>query len=110
MGLFGLISLTAQNRTKEMGIRKTLGASRFHILGLLTREYSFLFFISIFFAIPVANYFVNQWLKNFAYQANINFFTFSIAILLAFMIMAGTVIWQAIRAATANPVESLRYE
>jgi putative ABC transport system permease protein len=110
MGLFGLISLTAQNRTKEMGIRKTFGASRFQILGLLTREYSLIFLISIFIAIPVANYFVNQWLRNFAYQTDIGILTFSIAILLAFMIMAGTVSWQAIRAARANPVESLRYE
>jgi putative ABC transport system permease protein len=110
MGLLGLISLTAQNRTKEMGIRKTFGASRFQILGLLTKEYSRLFLISIVIAIPVALYFVKQWLKNFAYQANIGFFTFSFAILLAFMIMAGTVCWQAIRAARANPIQSLRYE
>ena len=110
MGLFGLISLTAQSRTKEIGIRKSFGASRFQILRLLTKEYSFLFLISIVIAIPVAAYFVNQWLRTFAYQTDIGILTFSIAILLAFMIMAGTVSWQAIRAATANPVESLRYE
>jgi putative ABC transport system permease protein len=110
IGLFGLISLTAQSRTKEMGIRKSFGASRFQILRLLTKEYSLLFLISIVIAIPVAAYFVNQWLRTFAYQTDIGILTFSIAILLAFMIMAGTVSWQAIRAATANPVESLRYE
>ena len=110
MGLFGLIALTAQNRTKEMGIRKTFGASWTQILGLLTREYTLIFFISLFLSIPMAAYFVNQWLNNFAYRTNIGLMTFSMAIFLAFMIMAGTVSWQAIRAARANPIESLRYE
>ena len=110
MGLFGLISFTAQNRTKEIGIRKTFGASHIQIFGLLTEEFTVIFFISVFISVPVAVYFMNQWLCNFAYQANIGLYTFSIAIGLAFIIMILTLSLRAIRATTANPVDSLRYE
>jgi putative ABC transport system permease protein len=110
MGLFGLISFTSQNRTKEIGIRKTFGASIIQIFGLLTREFSIIFIISIFVSIPVSAYFMNRWLHNFAYQANVGPDTFAVAVFLAYSVTILTVSWQAIRTAVANPVESLRYE
>jgi putative ABC transport system permease protein len=110
MGLFGLISFTAQNRTKEIGIRKTFGASYVQIFGILTKEFTIIFIVSVVISIPVAVYFMNQWLSNFAYQANIGLYTFSVAIGSAFIIMILTLSLKAIRAAKANPIESLRYE
>ena len=110
MGLFGLISFMAQNRTKEIGIRKTFGASHIQIFGILTREFTIIFTISVFISVPVAMYFMIQWLSNFAYQANIGLFTFSMAIGSAFIIMLLTLSLRAIRAATTNPVDALRYE
>lgn len=110
MGLFGLISFTTQRRTKEIGIRKSFGASRIQILTLLIKELVVIFTISIFISIPVVAYLINNWLEDFSYKADIGVVTFLIAAILSLLIMLSAVSWQALKATLANPVESLKYE
>jgi putative ABC transport system permease protein len=110
LGLFGLASYTAEQRTKEIGIRKVLGATISGILKLLTREFSKWVLFANLIAWPVAYYAMNRWLQGFAYRASIEltFFVLSAAIALAIALL--TVSYQALRAAKADPVKSLRYE
>jgi len=110
LGLVGLSLFTTENRTKEIGIRKALGGSVSNIFLLLSRDYILLIGISNIFAWPVAWFVMNQWLQNFAYRIEITVWPFLLAGLVAVIIALLTVSWQAIRAATANPVEALRYE
>ena len=110
LGLFGLAAFTAEQRTKEIGIRKILGASVFSILSLLSRDFVKLILVSFVIAIPIAWYAMNQWLQNFAYRIDIAWWIFGIAGLGALAIALLTVSFQAIRAALANPVKSLRSE
>ena len=110
MGLFGLILMTVQNRIREIGIRKTLGATILQIFTTLTREYFLVFGFSVVISIPIAAYFMTRWLHQFAYQANIGLMTYASAVGLAFLIILLTTCWQTLRAAKANLVESLRYE
>ena len=110
LGLFGLASFTAEQRTKEIGIRKILGASVSHIAFLLSREFTKWVAIANIVAWPIAYYVMTQWLQNFAYKVNLGLFTFLLAGALALFIALLTVSFQTIRAATANPVDSLRYE
>jgi putative ABC transport system permease protein len=110
LGLFGLATYMAENRIKEIGIRKILGASVISITGLLSREFLTLVFISIMIASPVAWYAMYTWLKAYPYHIVIQWWVFLTAGLLAIFIALGTVSFQAIKAAVSNPVNSLRSE
>jgi putative ABC transport system permease protein len=110
LGLYGLVSFSAVQRIKEVGIRKVLGASFLHISMLFAREFFLLIVIAFLIAVPVAFYFMHNWLENFAYHISINKGIFLIAIGLSFGIAAITISFQAIKAAMANPVLSLRSE
>jgi len=110
MGIFGLAAFTVEQRTKEIGIRKVLGASLSGLVSLLTKEFTQWVLIANIIAWPVAYFAMNKWLQNFAYRINIGWWIFVLAGGIALIIALLTVSWQAIRAALANPVESLRYE
>jgi putative ABC transport system permease protein len=110
LGLFGLASFSAQRRTREIGIRKVLGASSPHLILLLVREFLKWVLIANLLAWPVAFYFMNRWLQNFAYRTEISLMSFVAAAFLAFIIALLTVIYQAIRASSVIPVRALRYE
>jgi len=110
LGLFGLASYMAENRIKEIGIRKVLGASVQSITTLLSKDFLKLVLISIVIAVPVSWYFMSKWLEDFAYRINISWWTFILAGVLAMVIAFLTVSYQAIKAALANPVKSLHAE
>jgi len=110
LGLFGLASFTALNKTKEIGIRKVLGASASGIFIQLSKQFIKWVLFANIFAWPIAWYVMNRWLQNFAYRINIGLWSFVLAGTLALVIALLTVSYQAIRAAIANPVDALRYE
>lgn len=110
LGLFGLATLTAYQRTKEVGIRKVLGASVSGIVQLLSREFLILVLVSAVIATPLAWWMMNTWLEDFAYRIEIKWWLFVLAALAACFIALLTVSYQAIKAAIANPVKSLRTE
>jgi putative ABC transport system permease protein len=110
MGLFGLVTFATQQRTKEIGIRKVLGASVNQIVQLLSKDFLKLVVISIIIASPIAYYFMQKWLQDFAYRIEISWWIFALAGIVAIVITLLTVSYQAIRAALANPVKSLRVE
>ncbi len=110
LGLFGLASFMAQQRTKEIGIRKALGASVSRIFVLLSREFLILIVFSNIGAWPVAYYFMKNWLQNFAYHTDIKLIAFMISFVLSIIVTLLTVSYQSIKAALANPVDALRYE
>jgi putative ABC transport system permease protein len=110
LGLLGLASFMAEQRTKEIGIRKVLGASVSNIILLLSREYVLLVAISNLLAWPLAYYFMNKWLENYAYHASINAFIFLASALAALGVALLTVSYQAFKAASSDPIDSLRYE
>jgi len=110
LGLFGLASFTVEQRTKEIGIRKVLGASIGSIVFILSKEYVKWIVLANVIAWPVAYFAMNHWLNNFAYRTNIGIWTFILSALLALVIALLTVSYQSIKAALANPIESLRYE
>ena len=110
LGLFGLISFTAEKRTKEIGIRKVNGAKVSEILTMLNRDFIKWVAIAFVVACPIAYYAMNKWLENFAYKTTLSWWIFALAGLLALGIALLTVSWQSWRAATRNPVEALRYE
>lgn len=110
LGLFGLATYTAEQRTKEIGIRKVLGATVANITLLFSRDFFKLVLLAIIIASPVAWYAVHQWLADFAYQIEVNIWLFISAGMLAVAIALLTVSYQAIKAALANPVKSLRNE
>ena len=110
LGLFGLAAYTAERRTREIGIRKVLGASVAAITGLLAKDFLKLVLIAIIIASPVAYYFMHQWLADFAYRIDIQWWMFALAGLVAVTIAFLTVGFQSARAALANPVKSLRSE
>ncbi|MEQ8925480.1 MAG: ABC transporter permease [Fulvivirga sp.] len=110
MGLFGLASFVVQKRTKEIGIRKILGASEFNLMVLLSKTFTAQVIISLFIAIPLSYYVMDQWLNNFAYRKEINVSYFLIAGLLAVSIALLTVSYRVVRAALLNPVDTLRNE
>ena len=109
-GLFGLSALLITKRTKEIGIRKVLGASISSIVLLLSKEFTKWVLIANLIAWAIAYYTMNKWLQNFAYRINIGWWVFLLAGTLAMVIALLTVSYQAIRAAAANPVKALRYE
>jgi putative ABC transport system permease protein len=108
--LFSLVSLIAQTRRREIGIRKVLGASIINAIFILIREYVILIAATNIIAIPIVYFLMNKWLNNFVYRIQIDAWIFILSGLLALIIALLTVIFQAIKAATTNPVESLRYE
>ena len=110
MGLFVLGMFTAERRTKEIGIRKVLGASVSGIAGLLSKDFLKLIFISSIIAFPIAWWAMHSWLLNYPYRIDISWWIFLAAGLLAMVIALLTVSFQAIKAATANPVKSLKTE
>ncbi|MEM1258752.1 MAG: ABC transporter permease [Bacteroidota bacterium] len=110
LGLFGLASYMAQNRIKEIGVRKVLGASVSGITTLLSKDFLKLVGISLLIAIPISWYAMNQWLQDFAYRIELSWWVFGLAGLLALAIAFVSVSYQAIRAAKSNPAKSLRTE
>lgn len=108
LGLFGLAAYMAENRIKEIGVRKVLGASVTSVVALLSREFVVLVLLAIAVATPVAWYAMESWLNDFVYRINIQWWTFALAGLLAIVVSLSTVAFQAINAATIDPVKSLR--
>jgi putative ABC transport system permease protein len=110
LGLLGLVIFTAEQRTKEIGIRKVLGASVISVLGILSKELLQLIFIAIVIASPLSLFTMNKWLEDYAYRIQISWWMFVVAGALAILIALITVSYQTIKAAIANPVKSLRME
>ena len=110
LGLFGLASFVAEQRKKEIGVRKVLGASVFNLWQMLSKEFALLVSISCLIAIPLAWYYLNNWLQQYDYRTNISLWVFLISGIGALLITLLTVSFQAIKAAIANPVKSLRTE
>jgi putative ABC transport system permease protein len=110
IGLLGLITYMAAQRTKEIGIRKVLGASVGGVALMLAKEFIFLIILAMVIASPVAYYLIHQWLRNFAYRVNISWELFALAGIAAILIAMLTISYQAVKAALANPVKSLRAE
>ena len=110
MGLFGLASFTAEQRTKEIGVRKVLGASASSVVKLLSKEFTKLVLVANFVSWPVAYYAMDTWLKDFAYRIELSGGMFVLGGILALLIALATVAYQAVKAAFTNPVDALRYE
>lgn len=110
LGLFGLSSFMAARRTKEIGIRKAMGASVRIVFLLLSREFVKWIALSVIIACPVAWFIMNKWLQSFAYRTNISVWIFILTIVIAFAIAFLTVAWQSFKTARTNPIKSLRYE
>ena len=110
LGLFGLASFVAEQRTKEIGIRKIVGASVYSLWGMLSKDFVVLVVISCVIAIPLAYYYLNSWLQQYEYRTEIPFWIFVVTVFGALMVTLLTVSFQAIKAARMNPVKSLRSE
>ncbi len=110
LGLFGLASFSSEQKTKEIGIRKVLGASVFNITFLLSRQFTRWVLIANLISWPIAYYVMNRWLQSFAYRTSLQVWIFALAAGLALLVALATIGYQSIKAATANPVDSLRYE
>jgi putative ABC transport system permease protein len=110
MGLFGLAAFSAEQRTKEIGVRKVLGANVLNIVALLSKSFLKLVFIASLIAFPIAWWAMNNWLEDFPYRVAISWWIFGVAAVAALLIAFITVSFQSIKAATANPVRSLRSE
>jgi putative ABC transport system permease protein len=110
LGLFGLISFMAEQRTKEIGIRKVLGASVIRIVRMMSVEFTVLVGIAVLIAWPLGYFFASRWLDEFAYRINLSWWIFGGAGFIVLVLTLSTMSFRAIRAARANPVDSLRYE
>lgn len=110
MGLLGLVMLSVEQRTKEIGIRKVLGAAVSTIIMLISKQFLLLILISFVLAIPLAYYVIGQWLQDFAYRTSMEWWVYALPGLIAIAIAMLTLCFQSIRAALANPVKSLRTE
>jgi len=110
LGLFGMASFMAEQRVKEIGVRKVLGASVFNLWRLLSKDFVALVVISLFIASPLAYYFMHKWLENYTYRASMGWWIFGITAAGALLITVLTVSYQSLKAAMANPVKSLRSE
>jgi ABC-type antimicrobial peptide transport system permease subunit len=110
IGLYSIVSLLAQMRKKEIGVRKVLGASLTDVLFLTTSEYLVIVLVANIFAWPLAYYVMNRWLQDFAYRIDLTWTTFASAGGIALIVALLTVSVQSIRAGLANPVDSLRTE
>jgi putative ABC transport system permease protein len=110
LGIFGLASFMAEQRTKEIGIKKVLGASVFQLWRMLSRDFVFLVGIALILSTPISYYFMSDWLQRFEYRVDVSWWIFAVAGLCALVITLLTVSYQSIKAAMANPVKSLRSE
>ena len=110
LGLFGLASYTVEQRTKEIGVRKVLGASIGSVIFLLSKDFLKLVLAAAIAAVPVSYYLMNNWLQDFAYKIKISWWMFAAAAAIALTIAIVTTIFHALKAATSNPIKSLRYE
>jgi len=110
LGLFGLVTYAAEQRTKEIGIRKVVGANVIHIVTMITKDFLKLILIAAVIAFPVAWWAMNKWLQDFAYRSNLSWWIFALAGGIALLIAMLTICFQSIKAAMANPVKSLRTE
>jgi putative ABC transport system permease protein len=110
LGLFGLVAYTTEQRTREIGIRKVLGASVQQVLTLVSKEFLYLVLIAFVIAIPTTWWAMNKWLEDFAYRTTVSGWTFGAAGIIAIVIAIFTISLQAVKAALANPVKSLRSE
>lgn len=110
LGLFGLFAYSAEIRTKEIGVRKVVGATVTNIVVLLNKEFTKWVLISAVIAWPLAYFAMNSWLQNFAYRIDINVWAFVLSRIVAIGVAILTVSYQSIKAAIANPIDSLRYE
>jgi ABC-type antimicrobial peptide transport system permease subunit len=110
LGLFGLVSFVSENMTKEIGIRKVLGATVTNVVSTLTKDFVVWTLLANIIAWPISYFTMNKWLQGFAYRIDVNLFVFALAGGLTLMIVSITVCFQAIKAATTNPVNSLKYE
>ena len=110
LGLYGLSTFIAEVRIKEIGIRKTLGASVPGVVWLLSKEFTRFVIAANIIAFPIAYYSLNSWLKNFAYRITIGYWIFILAALLSLSIALFTISFRVIKTARANPAEALRYE
>jgi putative ABC transport system permease protein len=110
LGLFSLAAFTAEQKTKEIGIRKVLGSSVFGIVYMLSGEFLKLILVSFIIAVPISYYFMNQWLMDFVYRTKMSVSVFLTAGFIALLITIITVSYQAFKAATANPVDAIRNE
>jgi putative ABC transport system permease protein len=110
LGLFGLASYTTEQRFKEIGIRKVLGASNNEVLFILTKGFTFLVFIGFLLAIPISYFLMSMWLETFAYHGSVNWTTILVAGSVAILLAWVTVGFQTYKAARANPIDSIQYE
>ena len=110
LGLFGLASFVTQQRTKEIGVRKTMGATVPGIILMLSKEFTRLVLVSGFIALPLAYFLMNRWMEGFAYQAGLQWWIFAMALGAALLMAWLTVSYQSVKAALMNPVKALRYE
>jgi putative ABC transport system permease protein len=110
LGLFGLITYAAEQRTKEIGIRKVLGATVANVTAMLSKDFIKLVLLAVVIATPIAWFAMNKWLQGFAYRTSISWWIFALAAFISLMIALATISFQAIKAALANPVKSLRSE
>jgi putative ABC transport system permease protein len=110
LGLFGLASYSAERRVKEVGIRKVLGASVQNIVAMLSKDFLKYVLIAALIAWPLAWFSIYKWLQDYAYRISISWWIFLLAVLIAIVIALATISFQAIKAAIANPVKSLRTE
>ena len=110
LGLYGLASFMAVQRVKEVGIRKVLGASSGNIVYLFSKEFMLLIAIAFIIATPVAWYYMQQWLQDYAYRISMSWWLFATGGLVSIIIALATISYQAIKAAVANPIKSLRTE
>jgi putative ABC transport system permease protein len=110
LGIFGLASFVAEQRTKEIGVRKVMGASVVNLWGMLSKDFLVLVVISLLLAMPLAWYFMTNWLQKYQYRSDIAWWIYAAAGVGALVITLLTVSYQSIKAALANPVNSLRTE
>ena len=110
LGLFGLVTFTAEQRIKEIGIRKVLGSTVAQIVGMLAKDFIKLVVISLIIAFPAGYFFMDLWLQNFAYHIDIAWWIYGLAAVITLVIAFGTICLRSVKAALANPVESLKSE